>query len=379
VIAALLVRSFVNLVAVPLGFERNRTLVVTVNAPTVPGGERGPFYRKLVDAARAVPGVVAAGGSMNPPIAGRLIGNFVLSAPGVPPPPDAEPFSQSDQITPGFIAAYGMQLQAGRDFENGEGRPGDTAMIVNDAFVKRYVQDGDAIGRPFALTYRMVSQGDFLLGTRTIVGVVSDSVYRSLRDPMRPTMYLPLSTEGPILQSDFYVAVRAAGGSPRALERTISEALLAVNRNLTLTSRSISDQVDAALAQDRVVASLAAGFGVIAVALAALGLYGVAAYSVARRRTEIGIRMALGAAPGRIVRSVLGRMVLMVGAGLLLGTAGAIAAARVIGSLLYGLDARDPVTLAAAAGALSLVGAAAAYAPARRASRIDPAEVLREG
>jgi predicted permease len=378
VTAGLLVRSFERLAAAPLGFERDRAIVVTVASPTVPAADRHAFYRRLVAAVRDVPGVGGAGGSMNPPIAGMLIGNFVVSEPGVAPPPDAEQFSQSDSITAGFVGAYGMKLQAGRDFDDHDAAGGDPVMIVNEAFVRRFVRGGNAVGRAVDLTYRMPSQGDYLLGTKTIVGVVSDAVYRSLRDLRRPTVYLPFAQQtGPILHSNFYVAVRATAGSPALLSRQVSEAMLALNHDLTLTVRPISEEVDAALAQDRLVAWLAAFFGALAVVLAALGLYGLTAYSVARRRPEIGIRMALGATAGGIVRIILGRVVVVVLLGTAVGVGGAFAATKVVGSLLYGIEAHDPMTFVVTALVLAVVSGMAAYVPARHASRVDPAEVLR--
>jgi putative ABC transport system permease protein len=152
-----------------------------------------------------------------------------------------------------------------------------------------------------------------------------------------------------------------------------------VDRNLTLTVHLLADQVDASLLQERLVAMLSGFFGGLALLLAGLGLYGVTAYAVSRRRTEIGIRLALGARPGGVVRLVLRRVALLVGAGVVVGGVASLWAARFAGSLLYGLQPRDPVTLAAAAAVLAGVGALAGWLPARRASRIDPARVLREG
>jgi putative ABC transport system permease protein len=209
VTAGLLVRSFERLARAPLGFERDHAIVVTLNSPSVPAADRRAFYQQLVTAVRGVPGVSSAGGSMNPPIVGMLIGNFVVSEPGVTPPPEAEPFSQSDRITPGLLAAYGLTFRAGRDFDDRDSRAGEHAMIVNEAFVRRFIHAESAIGRAVSLTYRMPSQGDYALGPQTIVGVVGDSVYRSVRDRGQPTIYLPFSeSDGPILNSDFYIAIR---------------------------------------------------------------------------------------------------------------------------------------------------------------------------
>jgi ABC-type antimicrobial peptide transport system permease subunit len=223
----------------------------------------------------------------------------------------------------------------------------------------------------------MPSQGDFALGPRTIVGVVSDSVYRSMRDRGHPTVYLPLQGDGPILHSNFYIAVRASGGSPTLLTRQVLDAMLALNRDLELTVRPIGEQIDASLAQDRLVASLGAFFGALAVMLAALGLYGITAYSVARRQTEIGVRMALGAAPADVVRLVLSRVATILATGVIVGVVLSFWASSLVGSLLYGIEPRDPATLTWAAVLLAIVGASAGWLPAWRASRTDPAAVLR--
>ncbi len=378
VTAGLLVRSFERLARVPLGFERDHAIVVTLNSPSVPAADRRVFYQQLVTAVRGVPGVSSAGGSMNPPIVGTLIGNFVVSEPGVPPPPEAEPFSQSDRITPGLLGAYGLPLRAGRDFDDRDSRSGEHAMIVNEAFVHRFLHGESAIGHAVSLTYRMPSQGDFSLGSQTIVGVVDDSVYRSMRDGGQPTIYLPFSeSDGPILNSDFYIAIRATGGSPVLLARQVSEAILAIKRDLTLTVRPVGEQIDAAIAQDRLVAMLAGFFGALAVVLAALGLYGITAHSVARRQMEIGVRMALGAAPADVLRLVLSRVVLLLGAGVIVGVVASLWASSLVASLLYGVAPRDAANLAWAAMILAAVGASAGWLPAWRASRTDPAAVLR--
>jgi len=379
VTAGLLVQSFERLAAAPLGFDRDRALVVAVGSPTVPAADRNALYRRLVAAVSAVPGVAAACGTANPPIVGTLVGNFVVSEPGTPAAADAEPFSQSNWVTPGFVGAYGMVLRAGRDFDDHDTPTSQPSMIVNEAFVRRFLHGPDAVGRAVDLTYRMAAQGDFRLGTMTIVGVVGDAAYRSVRDRGRPTAYFSLGQDtDPILQSTLYVAVRAKVGSPTLLTRGVSDAMLKVNPELTLTVHTIDEQVDASLAQERLVAVLASFFGVLAMLLAALGLYGMTAYSVSRRRTEIGIRMALGATPGGILRSVVTRVAAVVMLGMIVGVGAAFLAARIVTSMLYGVDAHDPTTIAVSAIALAISGGVAAYVPAQHAARVEPADVLRE-
>jgi putative ABC transport system permease protein len=243
-------------------------------------------------------------------------------------------------------------------------------MLVNEAFVRRFLTGGHPVGTTFALTGRIPPSGDIPLGQRTVVGVVADAVYRSIRAPRRPTIYTALAQhEGPLLYTYFYITVRSTADSPVLLTRSVAAALHAVNRDLTLTFRPVADQVHE---------SLAGFFGALALLLAALGLYGVTSYAVERRRTEIGIRMALGAAPTTVIRLVLSRVLLLVGAGVLVGAAVSVWASRFVASLLYGLEPHDPATLVGAAVVLVAVGTLAGGLPAYRASRIDPAEMLRE-
>src|SRR5712691_898397 len=377
VAAGLFVRTFERLARVSLGFDRDRTLVLTVTAPTVPAADRNRLYHHLVSAAAAVPGVAHAGGSLNPPLIGALVGDIVVSPPGVTPRADAEAVSQFMDITPGFLEAYGTPIRAGRDIDDRDTDATPRVMLVNEALVRRFFPARNLVGAPLALTARIPPNGDILIGSRIVVGVVADAVYRSIRAPLRPTIYVPLAQRtDPLLFTHFYIAVRASAGSPVLLSRSVAAALHAVNRDLTLTFRPVADQVNESLAQDRLVAMLSGFFGALALLLAALGLYGVTAYAVARRRTEIGIRMVLGAAPAGVVRLVLSHVLLLVGLGVLAGASLSLWTSKFVATLLYGLEPRDPATLAGAAVLLAAVGGLSGWLPAYRASRIDPAQVL---
>jgi ABC-type antimicrobial peptide transport system permease subunit len=212
-----------------------------------------------------------------------------------------------------------------------------------------------------------------------IVGVVADAVYRRVRDPIPPTVYSSaMQPDRSLPSTEYNLNVRLAPGSSAWLTRSIAEAIGGVNKDLALTSRPLSDQIGASLAQERIVAMLSGFFGGLALLLAGLGLYGVTSYAVSRRRTELGIRMALGAAPASVVRLVLSRVSLLVGLGVAIGTGVSLWASQFVTALLYGLEPRDPATLVGSSAMLALVGALAGWLPAHRASRIDPAEVLRD-
>src|SRR5206468_229394 len=202
-------------------------------------------------------------------------------------------------------------------------------------FVRRFLFARNPIGVPLALTSRSGSSGDIPLGTRTIVGVAGDAAYRSIRTPMRPTIYTPLAqrTE-PLLFTYFYIALRSSSGAPATLAHGVAAALKAVNPEIAITFRPMTSVVDESLTQDRLVAVLASFFGALALLLASMGLYRLTAYAVARRRREIGIRMALGAQTVGIVRLVLSRVVFLVSVGVLIGVGASLWASRFVASLL---------------------------------------------
>jgi putative ABC transport system permease protein len=376
--AALFVRTFEGLAGVSLGFDRDPALVVTVTAPTVPAADRNAFYHRLVQAAAAVPGVSRAGGSLSSPLIFLLDGDFVVTVPGAASPPEAERIDQVNDITPGWLAAYGTPIRAGRDIDDHDTMTTQPVMLVNEAFVRRFFPGRNLIGTNLAVTYRSGSYGDILLGSKTVIGVVGDAVYRSIRDPARPTVYFPLAQrDDPLGFTNFYIVMRSLAGSPVLLAHSVAAALHAVNLDLTLTFRPLADQVNESLAQDRLVALLSGFFGALALLLAALGLYGVTAYAVARRRTEIGIRIALGAEPSGVVRLVLLRVATLVGIGVAVGVGVSLWASQFVAALLYGVQPHDAATFIGAAVVLTSVAAVAAWLPAWRASRIDPAVILR--
>jgi len=214
-----------------------------------------------------------------------------------------------------------------------------------------------------------------------VVGIVADATYLSLRDAVPPTMYIPLAQRPQ--GSGFFpfatLSVRAATGSAAALTRSVGDAIARVDANTAVTFTPLKQQVDAALVQERIVAVLSGWFGLLALMLSMLGLYGITTYAVSRRRKEIGIRIAVGAAPARVVRLVLARVTVLVAIGGAIGAGASVWVSRFIATLLYGVDARDLATLTSSAVILAAVGALAGWIPAHRASRLDPAQILREG
>jgi hypothetical protein len=279
-------------------------------------------------------------------------------------------------VTPGWFGTYGTPLLAGRDFGEHDRAGTPRVAIVNEAFAKRFLAGQSPVGR----VLRSHGPPHRVPPPVEVVGLVKDTVYRSPRDRMEPIVYLPLSQLDAEETWPFAtLGVRAAAGSPALLTRSIAAALGHVDPQLSLTFRPLSEQVGASVMRERLVAWLSGFFGGLALLLAGIGLYGVTAYSVSRQRTEIAVRIALGAEAGSVARLVLFRALRLATLGLAIGAAVSLWASRFVGSLLFGLEPGDLPTLVAAAVTLAGICVLAAGLPARRASRIDPAQVLREG
>jgi putative ABC transport system permease protein len=375
VAAGLFVRTFSLLANMNLGFDHRPVLVATINAQRLQldPPQRPELFERLRQAAANVPGVTSAALSVVTPVSGSTWNN-VVEIPGVPARPERERSTNINLLSSSWFTTMGTRLVAGRDFTDRDVTGSAPVAIVNEAFARKFFDGQNPLGRhilqPGSPTRPAID--------REIVGYVEDAVYRALREPVPPTMYLPLLQQ-PDPPSRMAISVRAAGGSPSLLTKSLAGALTSVNKDIAITFRMLSEQVNASLIQERIVAMLSGFFGGLALLLAGLGLYGVTSYAVSRRRTEIGIRMALGAAPSGVVRMVLQRVALLVGFGVVLGAGISFWASRFVRTLLYGLQPRDPATLVLAALVLSLIGATAGWIPARRAARIDPARVLREG
>jgi putative ABC transport system permease protein len=278
-----------------------------------------------------------------------------------------------NSATPGWFATYGTRLLKGRDFTDRDVAGAPEVAIVNETFARRYMT-----GDPLDQTVRFERGPE---GNRSVqvIGVVRDAAYRSVRDPIPPVMFLPMvqahAGEDPV---HLNLSVRAAAGSPVLLTKSLAAAIAAVDPDIALTFRPLAAFIDGALVRERLLAMLAGFFGALALLLAGMGLYGMTSYAVSRRRAEIGIRIALGARSSRVVALMLEKIAIPVALGLIAGAMLSLWASRYVGTLLYGLDAQDPVTFVGAALFLCAVSAFAAWLPARRAARIDPARVLRE-
>jgi len=370
--AGLFIRTFNRLVHVPLGFEPKGVLAVSVNIPRAltQSAARTRLFDGIRAAVEAVPGVARVGGSIWTPV-GTGGGGLLTDARG----------RRADLgrgvlafnfVTPGWFATYGTALLAGRDFGAGDGTDAARVAIVNEAFRRRLLPGQKAMGEA-------IDAGPCGPNRCTVVGVVADAVYgNSLRDAAPPMVYVPLA-QAAGLRPDMPVrlSIRAAA-DPERLVPEIAAALRRVDPRLTYTFRLLVDDVAAAVSQERLIARLAGFFGGVALLLSALGLYGVISYTVTCRRSEIGIRLALGARAVDIVRLMLTRIGVSVLAGAVVGVLVALWLSRFVAPLLYGVEARDPDTLVVATVTLASAAVLAGWRPVSRAVRVDPALVLRQ-
>jgi predicted permease len=384
--ATMLARSLSNVQNQDFGYQIQNRVLVAMNRP--PASYTQPqlaaLYRSLEERLARLPGIRGAGLALYNPLTDNW-GELILVA-GHPPPKLTDQAGASwDRVSAQYLQDLGVSLQRGRFFTAADNETTAPVAIVNDAFVRRFFRsDEDPLGQHFGL------DEPENVGTFRIVGVVRDAKFAGfgLRRPARPMFYVPLAQNVNYatevmkrieLQSHFIGGLMLVTGmSPGALEPVVTKALSEVDPNLTLTSvRTLQQQVELSFDQERAVASLAGLFGVVSLVLAAIGLYGVTAYTVAQRTNEIGLRMALGAGRRDVVNLVLRGAFTRVGAGLLLGIPLAIGAGRLIAAQLYGVPFWDPFALAVAAGSLGLCALVAALVPAGRAAAIPPMFALR--
>ena len=330
------------------------------------------MYDQIVQSVRALPGVSTAALAAITPVSGSNSTRRMLRV-GKPPLPEADRRVWVNVISPGWFGTMGTRFVSGRDFDDRDRLGAPRVVIVNETYVRTHFGTENPLGQLIVEEPASFANPDPL----EIIGVVQDAVYRSVREPVPPTMYWPVAQQArpPVVLSLMF---RLRPGALASMSRPASEAITSINPNLTTSIRPFFEIVDAALSRERLVARLSGFFGVLALLLAALGLYGVTSYSVSRRHTELGIRMALGTTPAAVVRIVLSRVALLVGSGLAVGVVVSWWASRFAGALLYGLEPRDLPTLGGAVLVLSGVAGVAAWLPARRAARIDPASVLRD-
>ena len=373
VAAGLFVRTFTSLASRSLGFDRERMVVARLDGERCAPDAKDlqPLFEQVRAAVSTLPGVTLAATSVVTPV-GNSTWMWAVQVNDETPTGEQLKSVYVNFVSPKWFATYQTPILSGRDFDDRDRAGAPEVVMVNQAFVRRFIGNRQPLGMRISQTRAQNPPPP-----AEIVGVVADAVYRNLRDAVPPTIYFPLAQIDRV-PTAVSLTFRAAGAASASLNREVSKAAVRVNPRFALTFRSLSRQVDDSITQERLVAMLSAFFGLLALLLAGLGLYGIASYSVTRRRTELGIRLALGASPSRLTGTVLGRIGVLVAIGLALGTGLSLWAATLARTLLFGLEPRDPLTLTGAALALASVSLLAGLVPARRATTVDPAVVLRD-
>jgi predicted permease len=369
--AGLFGRSLFNLMTEDPGFHAEKLLRFSVD-PRLNGYDnaRGrAFYRELQQRLTLLPGARSVGGAFLGPFGhGRRSGNITIE--GYRAKEDEYVGASEDALTPDYFRTMGTPIIAGREFTDRDSAGAPKVAIVNQAFAKRYASAGNLLGKHLAF-----STGDKAKLDWEIVGIVRDSKYSNLREHADPFIYTSNAQQDTLERMTFFVrALRddsKLAGEVRSLVRNM-DANLPVFR-MGLMEVQIADSIY----RDRLIAILACAFGALATLLAAIGLYGVVAFNVARRTAEMGLRMALGALPGDVLGLVMTEVGQLVAVGAVVGLAAAVALSRLVESQLFGMKANDPLVFSTATVVLALSAGLAGYIPARRAARIDPIRALR--
>jgi putative ABC transport system permease protein len=368
--AGLLLKSFARLQQVDLGFDPEHVLTARVTLPELryPKPEQQvAFFDAALSRLRALPGVSAAGGINWLPLSGLRSATSFWFENRPAPRPGEKLGTDVRAVDPDYFRTMRIALLQGRALTPADGPLQPRSVVVSESFVQRYLPGEKPLGQRIVMPW-----GDTL--TATIVGVVADVKHTGVDSAASPTTYWPLEQ----FPSNFMNLVLRTSGDPAELALTVTAQIHALDPELAVAEiRPLEAYLGDALARRRFSMALLAGFAALALVLTGVGLYGVMAYTVVQRTRELGIRLALGATRNAVLGGVLKRGLGLVGAGLVVGIAGAAAFSRVLGALLYGVSATDPAVFAGIIVLLIAVGVVACYAPARRATRVDPMVALR--
>ena len=383
--AGLLTRSLGNLEHQDFGLKTDNRYVLHFD-PAGAGytaDNLQAFNRQMEQEFAAIPGVQSVGIALYSTLEGNNWGEAIFVQGHPAPGPNSQNGSSWDRVSPRFFETVGQPVLRGRGFTEDDTATSLKVAVVNQAFVKKFFPKEDPIGRHFGVFEPKLSS------SFEIVGIVADAKYNNPRDDVRPMYFRPLSQQLTGLTSPNQIMAEGRSMFPNSLtlhfhqppqnlDATVRRALARINPNLTVIDlHSLDYQVAGNFSQEKMIARLTMLFGVLALVLASVGLYGITSYQVARRTSEIGLRMALGADRRNVIRLVLRGAMNQAGLGLLLGVPVAIGAARLMADQLYGVRAWDPSSILSAVMILTVAAAVAGFLPARRASRIEPMTALR--
>lgn len=371
--AGLMLSTFWKLISLDAGFESDHVLLASVDlrSGNYPTERWSAVYQEMLEQLRAIPGVRSASVSSVTPVCHcRWAGEVVVN--GYTPESRDDTIVSFNNVSDHYFETLGTPMLAGRDFNSHDTSTSPKVAIVSKSMAEKYFGAANPLGQHFR-----IRDGNVLGDPVEIAGIVKDAKYGSLRDEPSPFVFIPWSQSGvpgPLTSFE----LRAASGAPTALTAGVKTAIARVNRDVSIEFKTLTAKVDDSIERERLLATLLGFFGALALVLATMGLYGVISYNVARRRNEIGIRMALGAQQSRVLGMVLGEVAVLIGIGLSIGLGATIGATRLIAGFLYETKANDPWILSLATAVLALVAALAGFLPARKASRLDPMKALRE-
>jgi putative ABC transport system permease protein len=374
--AALLMRSFQEMRNVDLGFDPAGLLTLNVTLPQRDYGSAErmvDFYDRLRQQVQALPGVTSAGATALLPL-GQNTGDWGIDIDGRERTAENRFHGYLQIITPGYMETMGMPILSGRALEDSDRADGIPVVVINEQMAARYWPGEDVLGERIRI--RGQSEGPWF----TVVGIARDIRHNAIVEEPRHEMYFPhaqlaLALGGTTAAMNVVVHT---DGEPLAMASSVRAAVRSIDSNLPVASlRTMDSVVDSALAEPRFTMALLAVFAGVALLLGAVGIYGVLAYTVSRRVHEIGVRMALGARADAIVRMIVSQGIALVGAGVVIGVLVALWATRMLASLLYGVSANDPFVFILVPFVLIITGLAAAWVPARRATKVSPMMALR--
>jgi predicted permease len=356
-----------------LGFEPRSVLAVRVDLEKaeVPKDHRAQLMSRILDRLRAAPSVKSAAQAQVTPISGTGW-NDMVAPDGYQPKSREDALMYCNAVSPGYFSTMGTQLLMGRDFGPGDTLESPKVIVIDEASARRYW----GLENPIGKMLRIGGPGRAELEAFQVIGVVRPIKYRAITEAPSANGYFPASQRQNSGGSIYFV-VRSHGAAS-AVTEAAREAIAAVNPRLSITFRDLEAQVHESISQQRLVAILSLAFAGLALLLSVVGLYGVTSYTAARRRGEIGIRIALGAKPRAVVGLMVRDLAAVFAFGLALGWVASLSLGSMVESLLFGIEPGDPRLLGLAGLILAAVSALAAYIPARRASKLQPIAVLRE-
>jgi predicted permease len=369
--AGLLLGSWFRQLAIDPGFERERVLIGTINpvAARVPPDARAALNSQILERLRTIPAVGVASAAWITPLTtnSRVTLDADPSTGGTTSPAEV----RLNQVTPNYFRALGTKFLAGRDFSESDVPQSPWVAVVNEELAKRTYGSADVVGRRLR-----IHRNDGVPEPITIIGVVANTTWRSLRESPEPIIYYGL-TQMAAPQGGLSFVLRTET-HPAELNAAVKAAVTEVNPRLSVALSTLEERVNGSLRLPRTLATLAASFGALTLLLSLIGLYGVMSYSIGRRRNEIGIRLALGAARSAVLRMVFRESAGIVVPGVVLGLGLGVLTTKLIASFLYGVAPTDPMTMASAVLMLMAVAFVAAGLPARRAALMNPVDALRQ-